>query len=305
MLRATLTTIAATVLATVFAFATTAEADDAGKVVSLEGTVEIGRATVFTRADVGSAVQAGDTIRTGSPGRARILFVDDSVLNLGDNTTLVIDETVFDASKGAASTLMHLLGGKVRALVSDYYSGNRASYQIETTTAVSGVRGTEFIMAYDSDREFTEVVGIGGLVAVHGTIDRKNHGVLIHANEITEIAKGKYPTAPRQITTDDERYRELMEGLDLPGSGLPETLLLEDPAFGDGKQVPGPDTAEGSVFDSAGPNDDGGTGGVGGASGSDLPRADLPPGLPGTTGGDLLNQPQPVLDSPTDLDVHF
>jgi len=291
MLRATLTTIAALVLA--FA-ATTARADDAGKVVSLEGTVEIGRATIFTRADVGSAVQPGDTIRTGDPGRVRILFADDSVLNLGDNTTLVIDETVFDASKGAASTLLHLLGGKVRALVSEYYSGNnQASYSIETTTAVSGVRGTEFIVAYDADRQFTEVLGLGGLVSVHGTIDRKNHGVLIHANEITEVAKGKYPTAPRQITTDDERYQRLMGGLDLPGSGMPETLLLEDPAFG-GKQVPSPDTAAGSVFET--PR---------GAGGGDEPRADLPPGSPGTTGGDLLNQPQPVLDSATDLDVRF
>jgi hypothetical protein len=274
--------------------ATTARADDAGKVVSLEGTVEIGRAAVFTRADVGSTVAPGDTIRTGSPGRARILFVDDSVLNLGDGTTLLIDETVFDASKGAASTLMHLLGGKVRALVSEYYSSNPgSSYTIETTTAVSGVRGTEFIMTYDAKKQQSEVLGLGGLVSVHGTIDRKNHGVLIHANEVTEVAKGKYPTPPRQITTDDDRYRQLMDGLDLPGGGLPETLLLEDPAFG-GNQVPAPDTADGSVFDT--PK---------GGEGGDLPHTDLPPSAPGETGGDLLNQPQPVLDSATELDIHF
>ena len=292
MLRATLTTIAALVLAFV---ATTARADEAGKVVSLEGTVEIGRAAVFKRADVGSTIQSGDTVRTGSPGRARILFADDSVLNLGDSTTLLVDETVFNASKGAASTLMHLLGGKVRALVSEYYSTNQASYTIETTTAVSGVRGTEFIVAYDAKKQFSEVLGLGGIVSVHGTIDRKNHGVLIHSNEITEVAKGKYPTPPRQITTDDDRYRELMDGLDLPGGGLPETLLLEDPAFGGNKQVvPTADTADGTVFET--PE---------GVGGGDQPRADLPPGQPGETGGDLLNQPQPVLDAPTDLDVHF
>lgn len=290
MLRATLTTIAAVLFAFV---ATTARAEDAGKFVSLEGTVEIGRAAVFTRADVGSTVQSGDTIRTGSPGRARVLFADDSVLNLGDGTTLVIDETVFDANKGAASTLIHLLGGKVRALVSDYYSSNQGSYTIETTTAVSGVRGTEFIVAYDAGKQFSEVLGLGGLVSVHGTIDRKNRGVMIHANEVTEVAKGKYPTPPRQITTDDDRYRELMDGLDLPGGGLPESLLLEDPAFG-GQAVPDPDTADGNVFDTPG-----------GADGDDLPRADLPPGAPGETGGDLLSQPQPVLDSATDLDIRF
>ncbi|MFN2425606.1 MAG: FecR domain-containing protein, partial [Candidatus Binatia bacterium] len=234
MLRATLTAFTALFLAFV---ATPVFAQDAGKVVSLEGAVEIGRAGTFTQAAVASGVRSGDTIRTGNPGRVRILFADDSVLNLGDNTTLVIDETVFDASKGAATTMMHLLGGKVRALVSEYYSGNQGSYQIETTTAVSGVRGTEFVVAYDNQKRFTEVLGLGGLVAVHGTIDRKNRGVLVHANEITEIAFGKYPTPPRQIGKDDERYLRLMEGLDLPGSGMPESLLLEDPAFG-GEAVP-------------------------------------------------------------------
>lgn len=290
MLRATLAAIAILGFALI---AAPARADDAGKIVSLEGTVEIGRNDAFTRADVGSGVQAGDTIRTGDPGRARILFADDSVLNLGDSTTLVIDETVFDASQGAASTLMHLIGGKVRALVSEYYSGSQASYQIETTTAVSGVRGTEYILAHDQETEFSEVLGLGGTVAVHGTIDRKNNGVLIHANEITEVAKGKYPTAPRQIGKDDERFRALMEGLDLPGGGWPETLLQGDPAFG-GSEVPIPDTADGNVFDAPA-----------GRDGSGNPISDLPPGAPGHTGGDLLNQPQPVLDGPTDIDVHF
>src|SRR6185369_7850549 len=158
MLRAMLTTVTA-FLFLLAATAADAETGDAGSVVSLEGTVDIGRAGTFSPAEVGSAIRQGDTIRTGTPGRARLLFVDDSVINIGDGSTLVIDETVFNAGTGAASTLMHLLGGKVRALVSDYYSGGQGSYQIETKTAVSGVRGTEFIMAYDSRTQLSEVLG--------------------------------------------------------------------------------------------------------------------------------------------------
>lgn len=291
MLRAVLTTAAALFLA--FA-ATVAHADDAGRIVTMEGTVEIGRGGAFAAAATGSGVQAGDTIRTGNPGRARILFTDDSVLNVGDASTLVIDESVFDPNKGAASTMMHLLGGKVRALVSEYYSGSQASYQIETTTAVSGVRGTEFIMAYDARTRLSTVLGLGGTVAVNSPMDRKKRGVLIHANEITEVAKGRFPTPPRQIRSEDEHYRDLMDGLDLPGGGLPETLLLEDPAFG-GKQVPAPDSSDGNVGNPAGENGDG----------DSEPLSDLPPSHPGTTGGDLLDQPQPVLDAATDIDIRF
>lgn len=290
MLRAMLSPIAAFLF--VFA-ATAAWADDAGKVVSLEGTVEIGRGGTFTATTTGGVVQTGDTIRTGKPGRARILFIDESVLNIGDNSTLVIDQTVFDPNKGTANTLMHLLGGKVRALVSEYYTGGTASYQIETTTAVSGVRGTEFVMTYDAKTKTSEVLGAGGTVAVNSTMDRKKRGVLIHAHEITTIEKGKFPTAPRQITTDDDHYRELMEGLDLRVTTA-ESLLLDDPAFG-GTDIPLPDTAD--------TNTEGRT--TGDEQGEGIPGGQLPPSEPGHTGGDLFGQPQPVLEAPTDVDVHF
>jgi hypothetical protein len=308
MLRATLTTALALSLAFLATVAAVpAHAAEAGKVVSLEGTVEIGRGGAFARANVGSTVDAGDTIRTGNPGRARVLFADDSVVNLGDGSTLVIDETVYDPSKGAGTTLMHLLGGKVRALVSEYYSGGQASYTIETTTAVSGVRGTEFVVAIDAATERTDVLGLGGTVEVHSPIDRKGHGVMIHRNELTEVAKGKYPTAPRQVANDDDRFQRLMSGLSLPGAGIPETLLLDDPAFG-GKAVPPPDAADGNAGAPPAGNGSDATTNTGGGTADGFetpPPADLPPDAPGHTGGDLLDQPIPVLEAPTDVDIHF
>ena len=307
MLRVALATFATLFLALA---AVPAFADDAGKIVSMEGTVEIGRRGAFTLATIGGAIVSGDTIRTGTPGRARVLFVDDSVLNLGDATTLLVDETVFDSSRGAASTMLRLLGGKVRALVSEYYSKGQGSYTIETTTAVSGVRGTEFIVAFDAKTEFSQVLGLGGSVAVHSPMDRKNRGVLIHANEITDVAKGKYPTPPRQISSDDDTYRQLMSGLDLPGRGLAESLLNDDPAFG-GVAVPSPDTADGNVVAPAGEDAAGTTTGGGseiGGSGSGAtgnPITDLPPDAPARTGGDLLGQPQDVVASPTEVEIEF
>jgi hypothetical protein len=293
MLRSMLTPLVAFVFLLV-ATTTHAQTGDAGSVVSLEGTVEIGRGGAFTPAEAGSGVRQGDTIRTGTPGRARLLFVDDSVVNIGDGSTLVIDESVFRAQDGSATTLMHLLGGKVRALVSEYYAGGKGSYGIETKTAVSGVRGTEFIMAYDAGTQLTEVLGLGGAVAVHSTRDRVNNGVVVHRMELTEVARGRFPTPPRKLREDDERYRQLIAGLDMPGTGVPETLLLNEPAFG-GPDLPPGDTAEGVA---SVPRGQGGTAGL-------EPWADLPPDSPAKTGGDLLNQPQPVLDSATEIDIRF
>ena len=291
MLRAMLTTIAALAL-TVMATALPAAADEAGKVVSLEGTVEIGVGGNWNRASVGSPVSSGDTIRTGNPGRARILFRDESVLNLGDASTLLIDESVFNPDRGTATTLLHLLGGKVRALVSDYYSDPQASYRIETTTAVSGVRGTEFVVVHDAGREVTEVLGLGGRVAVHSVLDRKKRGVMIHARELTTVGKGQFPTPPRQIEVDDERFLQLMSGLDLPGSGIPESIVQDDPVVGGSKPVDPKDSADGAGQGAAAPKDG-------------KPLTDYPPSDPAHTGGDLTEQPLPVLEAPTDVDIHF
>jgi hypothetical protein len=290
LLRAT---IAATLLAFVVGAAPASaqgEAPEAGTVVTMEGKVEIGHAASFSLATVGSTVRSGDTVRTGNPGRVRILFRDESVLNLGDDSTLVIDESVFDPDQGTATTLMRLLGGKVRALVSEYYGETQSSYRVETTTAVSGVRGTEFIVRYDPSAEVSDVLGLSGSVAVHSPMDRVNRGVVVGAMEVTTVEKGKFPTPPRLLDADDELLRELMAGLDLPGGGLPESVVRGDPAFG-GDVVPPADQADEPMgFGAESPN---------------RPVVDQIPDEPGQTPGDILDQPAPVLEGPTDVIIDF
>jgi hypothetical protein len=166
------------------------------------------------------------------------------------------------------------------------------------------VRGTEFVVAYNTKNQLSEVLGLGGTVEVHSPRDLKNHGVLVHDHQLTEVAKGKFPTPPRQITSDDDDYRRLMQGLSLPGAGDPESLILNDPTIG-GKEVPLTDTPEGNGPITAGGLPTGPAGeNPGGTFGPGAPDPDLPPDVPAKTGGDVLGQPQPVLNA-TGIDVHF
>ncbi|HYC53682.1 MAG TPA: FecR family protein [Candidatus Binatia bacterium] len=288
MLRAVLA--AFVVLASTFG-ATSALAQDAGQVVSMEGTVEIGRDNVFTAATVGSPVRVGDTIRTGNPGRARILFQDDSVLNVGDGSVLSIDESVFNPDEGTISSMIRLFQGKVRALVSEYYGDSAASYRIATPTSVSGVRGTEFIVAHDVASQTSQVLGLGGRVAVHSVMDLVRRGVIIRPREITFIAKGQFPTPPRQIEVTDDIYRSLVSGVEFPGSGVPEGNADKDPVV-TGKEVP-VDDQPGNVPVQSEPGND------------HPPIADIPPQEPGKTGGDIVGEPIPVITGPTDLEIEF
>jgi len=226
---------------------------EVGTVAAVDGTAEIGRGDSWSTAAIGAAVQQGDELRTGKPGRLRIVFQDDSVLALSEDSDVVVNEQVFDPSAGSTNSLMGLLRGKVNAIVSDYYHRAGAAYEIKTKTAVAGVRGTEFSMAYDTRTEVTEVVGITGVVAVHSVLDPSGPGVLITANEATTIADGQLPTAPHRI--NETLFRQQLQGIDFIGGGRAESLSASHPIVA-GAAVPAPDRAPAGA--PVGPNVGGG-----------------------------------------------
>jgi ferric-dicitrate binding protein FerR (iron transport regulator) len=216
---------------------------EAGTVAATEGTAEISHGAGFEPASPGAAVFMGDELRTGKPGQMRVVFQDDSVLNLGDDTRLTVDEQVFQPQSGLFRATLSLLRGKVRALVGEYYSRPGAEYELKTTTAVAGVRGTEFVVSFEPTTELTEVLAISGSVEVHSTRDRIARGVLITAGELTTVAPGELPQEPRQIQEPD-RWRYL-QGLDVVALG-PVGLAVSNPVV-EQRYVPEPDRAPADV----------------------------------------------------------
>ncbi len=220
-------------------FAGSGWAQEVGTIAELTGTAEVGRGGTWTSLSVGSSVQEGDTLHTGRPGRLRVVFQDDSVLTLGDDSQVVVEEQVFDPAQGRISSLIRLLEGKLRALVSDYYHGQGASYSVETVTAVSGVRGTEFMVIVDPGSQATEVVGVSGRVEVHSVLDRVGRGVFVAAREATTVNLSQYPTRPRRLQEDI--FRQDLEKLQFVGQGRAESLVGVHPLMNG--VVPEPDRA--------------------------------------------------------------
>ena len=215
-------------------------AQEVGTVVAVEGVAEIGSGGVWTTATAGSPVHRGDQLRTGAPGRMRVVFQDDSVLAVSESSYVTVNEQVFNPTTGKAKSFMELLQGKVNAVVSDYYHRAGNSYEIKTVTAVAGVRGTEFSMAYNADLDVTEVIGISGHVEVHSMIDPTGPGILLTANEVSTIPHGAPPSRPRRI--DETMFRQRLEGLDFIGGGRAEGLMAGR-ALASGASVPAADRA--------------------------------------------------------------
>jgi hypothetical protein len=101
----------------------------------------------------GSPVYENDRIVTGG-GNVQIIFIDDTKLVVGPNSTLVIDRILMRGGNKARKFSVDALRGTFR-----FISGNsgKAAYDIQTAHATIGIRGTGF--------DFS--VGFATLVAVH------------------------------------------------------------------------------------------------------------------------------------------
>jgi len=214
--------LAARIAGCVLLCSATAAAAEIGTVASVQGTAEIGRGDRWTAAAAGSAIAQGDRLRTGNPGRARIVFQDDTVLTLNEDTEVVLDESVFQPDQGSVRSLTNLVRGAVNAVVSEYYTNRGSDYTIRTATATAGVRGTEFIVSYFPERGLAEVIGISGRVEVRSTLADIEDTVYVTAEEVSQVAQGQGPTAPQPFT--GPQFDERRERFDFVGTTRIETL---------------------------------------------------------------------------------
>jgi hypothetical protein len=230
------------VLVTMMAAAAAAQV--VGRVATLDGTVEIDRAGTTLVAAAGLDVEKGDVVRTRSGGRIRLLLLDDTVVNLGASSTLTLDEQVLGDGATPPQSMLQLLGGKVRVLVSEVYAQPDAEFEVKTLTAVSGVRGTEFVVTYDAALQATEVIGISGKVEVNGFADLESRGVFVQAREVTRVDEDGVPSPPQRL--EDELFRQYLDGLAFIGRGQPEGAVIEHPFLGN-EFVPAIDQVEAVV----------------------------------------------------------
>ena len=124
-----------------------------GKVYSKSGSPSASGPGGNRNLDAGSAVYEDDKIVTGG-GNVQVVFVDETKLVVGPNSTLVVDRFLLRGGNRAGKFSVAALRGTFR-----FISGHSAknAYDIKTTNATIGIRGTAF--------DFTS--GRATLVAVH------------------------------------------------------------------------------------------------------------------------------------------
>jgi hypothetical protein len=111
----------------------------------------------------GAEVNSGDTVLTNS-GRVQLRFSDGAYVSLQPGSEFRIDDYRFDGkTDGTERGVFSLLKGGLRTITGLVGRTNRKAYQVNTSVATIGIRGTEYAIAYTNS--ITGSVGEGEVQA--------------------------------------------------------------------------------------------------------------------------------------------
>lgn len=133
--------------------ATAPTGERAGTLKQVEGTVWVERANTGRQAVApGEGLTPAQRLQTGEDGAASVVLRDGTVLTVGPNSAIEINQFAFDATTQEGNFLLDLLQGSVRVITGILAKVNPEVFKVRTPTAVVGVRGTDFIVNAEAAR---------------------------------------------------------------------------------------------------------------------------------------------------------
>lgn len=182
------------------------EGKPVGAVSSFYGDVNVLHKgeTEWMGAKLGLGIFQYDTVKTAIKSKVRITFEDGSLLNLSEDTQIEIKEHVYTPEEQQRMSLFAIARGKMRVFCQKF-AGKGSSFQVETPTAVIGLRGTEFIVWVVSN-ELTTVICLSDEVFVKSADEKVAGEVILKPNQMTKVGLGVSPL-PASIAPDELRHQ--------------------------------------------------------------------------------------------------
>ena len=187
-----------------------------GTVTELKGSGEIVRESNVVGNTKGISLETMDTART-EKGKMRLDFIDDTRVDVIENSILVIDDFVYDPSSGTGKLDMRAALGTVRYASGQIAKNSRQNVRVRTPSATISVRGTDFIMVVDE-------IG-GSMVTLLPSCDSAGYCVtgeikvetdegfviMNTAFQATQVShSGALPSKPVIISVDEDQINNLL-----------------------------------------------------------------------------------------------
>jgi len=130
-----------------------------GDVIEQVGNTNIERkgGDVFEGVQKDFDVESYDVVKTRD-GKTAIQFVDETRVDVTENSKLVIDEFVYDPNTSTGKLALKASFGTVRYASGQIAKNSKQNVQIRTPTAVVGVRGTDFSLTVDETGNSTIIL---------------------------------------------------------------------------------------------------------------------------------------------------
>lgn len=166
------------------------------RVAAIQGGAELTRADGSTLADPppGTTIGLGDVLSTGPDSSVAVEFADGSVLTLHSASEMRFDHLSAHGETGMVDTRVHLLDGRLDTRVQPAV-GPGSRFEIQTPSAISAVRGTQYRAAVVDGGTASNVEVLEGKVQVTG--ERRPR--LVPAGFGTRVAVGQPPIPPRPL----------------------------------------------------------------------------------------------------------
>ncbi|HUJ75355.1 MAG TPA: FecR family protein [bacterium] len=119
--------------------------------------------TEWVRLNLGDTVKEGDTIRTGMGGRVEVTIGPKRVFRIGQASEVALPS--FEQESGLKARVNLLLGRFWTTLSAPLQKESAERFQVTTTTATIGVKGTRFGVDFDQKDKSQQVEVIDGVVA--------------------------------------------------------------------------------------------------------------------------------------------
>jgi len=114
-----------------------------------------------TQLKTGDKIYFGDTIKVNEKSNSQILLLDQTVLNVGAKSEVIIDEFVFDPSNNDGKILSQIKQGSMKVITGLISEKDPNNLIVKVPAGSIGTRGTEFQAIVNNDNQESKILLIG------------------------------------------------------------------------------------------------------------------------------------------------
>ena len=146
------------------------------------------------------AVFIGDILRTGRKSRVQVTFIDDNFVNVSSESSIMVNQYIFDRERKRRKVIVKLLEGGVRFILYKKYSNS--SFAVEAGNASITGNIADFTVKVSPHE--TEVIVLDGFVNVKNISSMVVGEIRLGINQKTAV-KEKNPPSEPEIVTSQQR----------------------------------------------------------------------------------------------------